>query len=697
MTDIRVNSAFPAASTGGIKNDFAQVDFLHSLQAISVTEKDSTDVFPDSQIVVSDQSVNNNVSGSVSPEKNAESAESFKSDNDVRGDISSDPDDVKFTTEEQKGTDDFSETVDIPDITDEEYQNGLFWSVQNPFGIGQEQIFDGTDIEFGELLETPPEISDIPQTDTVEAKKPMLDLDRILEKIGNLHEENDLSYVSGKNDLQRPSTENVNVSAIVEEQEIQKNGKAPTIDLEKILQEIENGSDTVETIIPANGPDAEKGNEEVSDKISIIAGEIYDKLTDAVMKPDRGENLEELREKLDNAIRAAVEEMNDPDKQDEELREKIIKFLLEFIEKMNEREEKRNRKTALEDGKETDLGLLTQIIENMVKETDGYSETTSVVYSKPLDTAPVQSIENEPQTNPEMNGRSDNNEYKVPEIKEKSAESVLTDNPENVRRTEIFGKSVRKDHMVIGAVSADESVTEGNENARMISNARKVADAPERDGTIKDPKLPKDELKELQRLVGGRRRLKDFEEDLEDENTEKSGESTDVYGTEKALKNEAVESIFTSSFKTESAPIAKSFEPGENGAKQILTQIVSEVLNNIPKDESTNTIVMMLNPATLGKVTVKISEQAGRISLMVTAHNKETADILASRLDGMQEAMKDSGTQLEKCQVVYSPERNDRSADQNYDGSSKNPYVRQDTEENTDKDGEFSELLRQAV
>lgn len=82
---------------------------------------------------------------------------------------------------------------------------------------------------------------------------------------------------------------------------------------------------------------------------------------------------------------------------------------------------------------------------------------------------------------------------------------------------------------------------------------------------------------------------------------------------------------------------------------------------------------------------------------MVTAHNKETADILASRLDGMQEAMKDSGTQLEKCQVVYSPERNDRSADQNYDGSSKNPYVRQDTEENTDKDGEFSELLRQAV
>ena len=58
--------------------------------------------------------------------------------------------------------------------------------------------------------------------------------------------------------------------------------------------------------------------------------------------------------------------------------------------------------------------------------------------------------------------------------------------------------------------------------------------------------------------------------------------------------------------------------------------------------------------------------------------------------------MQENGTQLEKYQVVYEPEQNERSGQQSFDGSSKNPYVKQEVEE-SEGDGEFAELLQQAV
>ena len=138
------------------------------------------------------------------------------------------------------------------------------------------------------------------------------------------------------------------------------------------------------------------------------------------------------------------------------------------------------------------------------------------------------------------------------------------------------------------------------------------------------------------------------------------------------------------------------FADSESGAEQIVTQIVSEIFNQLPESGGTTTFVMTLNPESLGKVTVKLVEEAGKISVSVTAHEKRTAEILSQRFDSLQTAMKENGTQLEKYQVVYAPEKDERSGQQNFDGSSKNPYVKQDNEEG-EGDGEFAELLQNAV
>ena len=203
---------------------------------------------------------------------------------------------------------------------------------------------------------------------------------------------------------------------------------------------------------------------------------------------------------------------------------------------------------------------------------------------------------------------------------------------------------------------------------------------------------PADELEELTRLVKGDVRTEQPQLDL------RSDKQTEVEPIKPAVKLGATgETIPFEAAIARSVPQITLTHPFEgSGAEKIVTQIASEIFNQLPEKGGTTTFVMTLNPESLGKVTVKLVEEAGKISVSVTAHSKRTAEILSERFDSLNTAMKENGTQLEKYQVVYAPEKDERPGQQNFDGSSKNPYVKQDDEEG-EGDGEFAELLQQVV
>lgn len=196
------------------------------------------------------------------------------------------------------------------------------------------------------------------------------------------------------------------------------------------------------------------------------------------------------------------------------------------------------------------------------------------------------------------------------------------------------------------------------------------------------------ELDELARLFGIKR------ERAEAELPEAKENDGDTKATvrDEAPISVPVEEVSVVNSKTADIPIVR---PGlsESGVKQVVTQIVSEMLNNLPEKDGETTLMMTLNPESLGRISVKLVENAGKLSVTVTAESKETAAILASRAESVQESMRDSGTQLEKYQVVYGAEQDGRAEQQNYDGSSKNPYVRQTEEHDDENDGQFAEIL----
>lgn len=438
--------------------------------------------------------------------------------------------------------------------------------------------------------------------------------------------------------------------------------------------------------------------------------------------------MQQLKDMLAEALHNAFEKLKDPKQQEEEFNQKVLRFLEKFMEKMNKKDDK---KTALEDGNpdESVQGLLMQMLKNMIQQMQGVqTKNTTISYAQALESQVITPIDAMAALNTDMfEGRNETNANNVvilEPVKEtaelpqrvdsfvnnlenaedmpKAAEEIAaeeTASTESVKYEQIaesvYTEVADKFYQAVGEKTEKAAVTvDGNASLTRIE-----------DRYSKKVRSSEEELEELKRLFGMEpKKHEKIKKSEETEEEEENGQQANAGTRER--KSEGFEDIskfgeklgietVTSSEKAEAPAVARSFTLGESGVKQVLSQVVTEALNNLPQEQGEKTFMMTLNPETLGKITVKMVENAGKLNIVVTAHNKDTAELLSSRLDGMETMMKQSGTQLEKCQVVYEPEQNDRAGQQNYDGSSKNPYSRQQDEKNTDEDGRFAEALNQ--
>ncbi len=119
---------------------------------------------------------------------------------------------------------------------------------------------------------------------------------------------------------------------------------------------------------------------------------------------------------------------------------------------------------------------------------------------------------------------------------------------------------------------------------------------------------------------------------------------------------------------------------------EIIDQTSRLVEKAIAENDEKTEYSLVLNPEELGKITVKLTKAAdGAISVTVAAENARTQRILEQHSDTMQENLRSNGLNLESWQTVN--ERQQETAAQDYNGSSKNPYFRNDdnnTEEESD-------------
>ena len=127
----------------------------------------------------------------------------------------------------------------------------------------------------------------------------------------------------------------------------------------------------------------------------------------------------------------------------------------------------------------------------------------------------------------------------------------------------------------------------------------------------------------------------------------------------------------------------------------IIDQTVKLVEKAVTENDDKTEYSLVLNPEELGKITVKLTKAAdGAVSVTIMAENARTQRIIEQHSNLMQNDLRSNGVNLESWQTVN--ERQQETLAQDYNGSSKNPYYRNDdnsAEDNSDDKSSFAEII----
>ena len=456
--------------------------------------------------------------------------------------------------------------------------------------------------------------------------------------------------------------------------------------------------------------------------------DLLGKTEDMLTAPQR------MQETIKSMITQAYAELNDPEASEEEFTELVLEFLLKYIDEKFGGEGEREEGSIVGDSEDDDyrsvhdvlMQVVVQMLESIrsedvqpevpedeepvdgVPSAEAVDETAAVTEIEPLtDVSELEHIPEEivyetdeayitePQTENVQQERSEAPAEELPEVQEteKPAEESPEALPENKTTEKVYSPEFYQAAMQT-AENIYNAIVQEYQPQQPVEQPQQQPESNDRtvERSTVFPMEPADELAELTRLVNGGESVKSEQPELNFGSRQETEELIPEVKLEATGETVPFEAAIASTVPQ--VTVARAVEG--SGAERVVTQIVSEIFNQLPENGGTTTFVMTLNPESLGKVTVKLVEEAGKISVSVTAHNKQTAEVLSQRFDTLQTAMKENGVELEKYQVVYAPEKDEGAGQQNFDGSSKNPYVKQDDEEGEGGD-EFAEFLQQAV
>ena len=141
---------------------------------------------------------------------------------------------------------------------------------------------------------------------------------------------------------------------------------------------------------------------------------------------------------------------------------------------------------------------------------------------------------------------------------------------------------------------------------------------------------------------------------------------------------------------TDSGTVEVKREEIVRQAAELVKTAVTEHTGDPEKTEYSLT----LDPEELGKITVKLSKAAdGAVSVTIAAEKSATQRILEQNGALIQDSLKNSGVKLESWQTVGESQQEHYAQD--YNGSSKNPYHREEPQHKPDDgdDTSFAELI----
>lgn len=231
--------------------------------------------------------------------------------------------------------------------------------------------------------------------------------------------------------------------------------------------------------------------------------------------------------------------------------------------------------------------------------------------------------------------------------------------------------------------ASTSDVSEGKVVVRKITQSEQTADNSQQEGGEQNASYNR------QSSIS-----KEISEELEMLRNAKLGkaktESVQTGEVGKSGKADEAVPVHTANPLNADAPIVMAGKDGEMiqiRPSEVMSQVTKIVEQAIAENKEQTEYSMVLNPEELGRITVKLVKAAdGAVSVTIVAENASTQRLLEQNGELMQSNLRANGVQLQSWQTVN--EAHQETMQREYDGSSKNPYYR---EENENPDDEQSE------
>ena len=253
----------------------------------------------------------------------------------------------------------------------------------------------------------------------------------------------------------------------------------------------------------------------------------------------------------------------------------------------------------------------------------------------------------------------------APEAKSASYQSVSSENEATVAEPQDKQSVMRFAQVTSYEKQAEDSIEMTPDNADIADGAQRFA------FTKRNVEIKSDELRQIAKSIDTSKQTGDTEPQRK--------------VTASNTASDSSVGIFTrSESRFEDAPQTHS------EVRVPISDMASFISDHAPKASGKTALTVVLTPETLGKITVRMVNESGKLTVEILTETAEAKQLLQAKSEQLAYALRNDNVELTSYKVETSQTE---LFQRDFDGSSKNPYRQQSQKDNNNESDEFDSLL----
>lgn len=263
------------------------------------------------------------------------------------------------------------------------------------------------------------------------------------------------------------------------------------------------------------------------------------------------------------------------------------------------------------------------------------------------------------------------------------ADMIFTDKTDNIGNRETAG--IKADGVNADSVKADSS--EAVKAEFTVTSYEKYGD-----NSVKQDMQTQDNS--TQRMAFAKRNIESKSDELRAiaKGSEVTKSDSDLEAEQKVTDKNAVSDMLAKGSDVFARTESRYDENGQEirTVRVPISDMAEFVSEHAPKANGKSTLTVVLTPETLGKITVRMANEGGKLTVEILTETQAAKELLQAKSQQLAYALKNDDVELTSYKVETSQAE---LFQRDFDGSSKNPYRQQSHGQQKNGTDDFEELL----